>query len=79
MNTDQARYTVDVIVIATDDAGQSDNATLSFSYFSDIAVGTMPPGTTVQTTSQFQNFQYDMRVPSYRNNINNVCKPTPHF
>ena len=69
-------------MIATDDAGQSDNATLSFSYSLDVVVGTMPPGTTVQTTSQFLNAQYDMGVPSYRNNINNVCEPTlhtPHF
>ena len=78
VNNGQARYTTDVVVIATDNAGESDNATITFSYISDIAAGMMPPGATVQTTSQFQNSQYDLGVPGYGNNINNVCHSLPH-
>ena len=75
MNNGQARYTSDIVVVATDNAGQSGNATVRFNFISNVIAGMMPPGATVQTTSQFQNALYDIGVPSYRNNINNVCSP----
>ena len=77
VNNGQAQYASDIIVIATDNAGQSGNATVRFNYISDIVAGMMPPGATVQTASQFQNVMYDLGVPSYGNNINNVCAPSP--
>jgi hypothetical protein len=71
VNNGQAQYASDIIVIATDNAGQSGNATVRFNVISDVVAGMMPPGATVQTASQFQNLQYDLSVPGYGNNINN--------